>query len=436
LFAGSYENNPASGVSPSRTAWIIDGPSGTGGNTASNRILLGWNSGGAASYNGELFMTGPAVGQNNVAANTAWSVVTGVYNGASARLRANGQQVATGNSGSNSINVLTLGFCAPTGQSFNGPFGSLLIYNRALNDTELAAVEGYLAWTWGSQSALPYTHPYAASFPGFGSQTLPTDADALAYLSAVATADGGTGVEVGVANAINNFVTGCKADGIWSSIKASCILMGARTLPGALTPLVGSGPTNVNNNFVSGDYSRKTGLVGNATNKSLNTNRSDAADLKDSQHVAVYVTTAHTSTGNPTAGQYPIYIGSAHGSDGMTGIVRNISSGGVQSSITYFRSRSQNVAQLSNSADSTGFIGINRSESANFVYRIAGATSANQPVASLTPTSTNQFVLGIPNNVSFSNGRVAFYSIGESLPLATLDSRVSALYTAIGAAIP
>jgi len=35
-----------------------------------------------------------------------------------------------------------------------------------------------------------------------------------------------------------------------------------------------------------------------------------------------------------------------------------------------------------------------------------------------------------------TNARLAFYSIGESLDLAALDTRVSNLITAIGAAIP
>jgi len=35
-----------------------------------------------------------------------------------------------------------------------------------------------------------------------------------------------------------------------------------------------------------------------------------------------------------------------------------------------------------------------------------------------------------------SDARLAFYSIGESLDLAALDTRVSNLITAIGAAIP
>jgi hypothetical protein len=37
---------------------------------------------------------------------------------------------------------------------------------------------------------------------------------------------------------------------------------------------------------------------------------------------------------------------------------------------------------------------------------------------------------------NFSDARLAFYSIGESLDLALLDARVTALITAFGVAIP
>ena len=59
----------------------------------------------------------------------------------------------------------------------------------------------------------------------------PADADAAAYITAVETADG-QALENGVKVAIDNFVLGCKQDGIWTAIKASCILAGARTLAG------------------------------------------------------------------------------------------------------------------------------------------------------------------------------------------------------------
>jgi hypothetical protein len=90
-------------------------------------------------------------------------------------------------------------------------------------------------------SKIRYDHPYAGGYPGIGSQPLPTDADALDYLSRMATADG-AGVEVGVATAVDAFIADSKALGVWNSIRASCILAGARTLAGALVPLKNEGP--------------------------------------------------------------------------------------------------------------------------------------------------------------------------------------------------
>jgi hypothetical protein len=59
---------------------------------------------------------------------------------------------------------------------------------------------------------IPFRHPYAAGFPGLGSQAVPTDADAIDYLSRMATADG-AGVEVGVAVAVDAFFRTQKSRG-------------------------------------------------------------------------------------------------------------------------------------------------------------------------------------------------------------------------------
>jgi hypothetical protein len=72
------------------------------------------------------------------------------------------------------------------------------------------------------------------------------DADAAAYLRAVEAADG-QALETPVKRAVDDFFKGCKADGTFSALKAACLLCGARTLAGALVPLVGTAPTN--NNF-------------------------------------------------------------------------------------------------------------------------------------------------------------------------------------------
>ena len=90
-------------------------------------------------------------------------------------------------------------------------------------------------------SKLPWTHRFAGGYPGLSSQPLPTDADAIDYLSRMATADG-AGVETGVAVAVDAFVRDSKALGVWDSIRASCVLAGARTLAGALVPLRDYGP--------------------------------------------------------------------------------------------------------------------------------------------------------------------------------------------------
>ena len=243
-----------------------------------------------------------------------------------------------------------------------------------------------------------------------------TDPDARAYISAVQIADASS-LEPAVQRAINGFVVGCKADGIWTAIKASCILMGARTLSGALTPLVGSAPTN--NNFVSGDYNRKTGLVGNGSTKYLNTNRNNNADPQNSQHGVVYASSA------PGAAAQLIL-----GTGGADGRLSVVSTGGNFTS----RSRSSLSAVIGVNT-STGFIGVSRGGSASYVHRIAG-TSATVTQVSQTPLSENIGVFATTAAATPSDARLAFYSIGESLDLALLDARVSTLYTAIGAAIP
>jgi hypothetical protein len=140
--------------------------------------------------------------------------------------------------------------------------------------------------------------------------TRPDDADAVAYIAAVEAVDG-QALETATRMAINSFVKGCKNDGIWTAIKASCILAGARTLAGALVPLVGTAPTNFDGLFDSGDYNRKTGLIGDGSTKSLDSNRNNNADPQNSKHVSAYATTV-SSVGNACYVGMPAATGSTH----------------------------------------------------------------------------------------------------------------------------
>lgn len=241
------------------------------------------------------------------------------------------------------------------------------------------------------------------------------DADASAYIREVQSADGAA-LEPAVAFAINSFVLGCKADGIWSALKASCILMGARTLSGALTPLVGTAPTN--SNFVSGDYDRKAGLKGNGSTKYLDSGRANNADGQNDNHNSVYVQTAPTAKAG--------HITSGAGTTGQNQIFYD----------TYIYFRSRTTTGNFYSANPTGFVGMSRAASGSYTARYSGANNTIS-VSSQTPNSANLRVFDVVGFGGYvSNARIAFYSIGTSLTLANLDTRVSDLYTAIGAAIP
>jgi hypothetical protein len=248
-----------------------------------------------------------------------------------------------------------------------------------------------------------------------------TDPDARTYLLAVEQADGQF-LESGVATAINTFVTGCKADGIWNAIKASCILAGARTLTGALVPLAGTAPTNFN--FVSGDYNRKTGLVGDGSTKHLNSNRNNNADPQNNNHNAVFISTAGTGT--------QIYAGA--GVSSTEAGVSNLGRTTAPSLNMFFRNRFSTAAQFGN-LNATGLAGTSRSSSANFSVRVDGqgftATAASQ-----SPYSGDWCVFGGTGGSFKANARLAFYSVGESLDLALLDARVTDLINAFDTAIP
>lgn len=239
------------------------------------------------------------------------------------------------------------------------------------------------------------------------------DADAAAYLNAIEAEDG-QALEAGVRKAVDDFVKGCKADGIWSAIKASCILAGARTLNGALIPLVGSAPTSTG--FVSGDYDREDGLTGGSA-KRLDTNRAANADPQDDFHMSVYVHTA------PTQSSFAMHIGTATSN---TQIFRN-------NSATDLGYRCRNAtAQIVSNSNVAGLIGANRSSSGSFTaYYNGGTTTVN---LSDSATSQNLFVLGSANNL-WSNARLQFYSIGEATDLALLEGRLDTLMADFATAI-
>lgn len=258
-----------------------------------------------------------------------------------------------------------------------------------------------------------------------GSASPALDSDAAVYLAAVEAADGQT-LEPAVKTAINEFVVGCKTDGIWDAIKASCILAGARTLNGALVPLKGAAPTNYN--FVSGDYNRWTGLLGNGSNKYLNSNRLNNADPQSNNHNAVYVTAAGT-TG------IRVFMGSNTETTTGSNII-NYNTGFSGEDLRFVSRRSGNADIFSNQIYTTGLKGFTRSSGDGMTAR-SGGGGWYFPRTSAAAGAGNIFIFDRgPTPPHFPiDARIPFYSIGEALDLEKLDTRVTALVAAIGEAI-
>jgi len=89
----------------------------------------------------------------------------GYKRGTTQVLRAYGLDLATRTNsltltGSTSLQ-LTFGAFFSTGIFYGGRFCELVWFNRGLNNSEIAQVEGYLAWKWGLQKSLPTSHPYS-----------------------------------------------------------------------------------------------------------------------------------------------------------------------------------------------------------------------------------------------------------------------------------
>jgi hypothetical protein len=253
---------------------------------------------------------------------------------------------------------------------------------------------------------------------------------ANAYIAAVETADGQS-LESGVKSAITDFIVGCHNDGIWSAIKASCILAGARTLSGALVPLVGTAPTN--SNFVTADYNRKTGLKANGATKFLDSRRNNNADPQNNYHASIYrgeeITVTHAAS----------FLGAgASGVAGRSTLQNNYLSQFTNGYFVRARSSAGPLAAAS-SQNAAGFLAVSRASASTISYSAPGNQSGTLSVTSEPPHNGNIWIFAVNNSGSIfsqTDNRLSFYSVGESLDLAKFGTQVRTLMTSLAAAIP
>lgn len=236
------------------------------------------------------------------------------------------------------------------------------------------------------------------------------DPDAQSYIGRVESADQDN-LEPAVKSAINEFVVGCKSDGIWDSISATCILSGAKTLNGALIALKGPDPTNYGP-FTQSDYNRKTGIIGDELTKYLDTNVYHESLPPLSKHTSVYVSQVSGSGS---------FMGWRAGSQWLMYPLSVFMPGPTVGWPTTF------------TAPTFGFVQINGT---SFQSRCNGLNKTVQGTYVGTSTSITWTVL--ERNLSPLKGahRVSFYSVGQALDSSLLDSRVTILLNSFAANIP
>jgi hypothetical protein len=264
---------------------------------------------------------------------------------------------------------------------------------------------------------------------GGGSSGPAYDSDAQAYIDAVETADGQS-LEADVKDAYNNFFVGLKDDGLFNDIDACCLIMGARTIAGALTPLVSSMPTPTNNNFVSGDYSRTTGLQGDGSTKYINSNTLATETGTNDCHLSVYEPQLHNNGSN--------FCG-VIGYQDLNGTYNNAWQLAYQYGGLYVP-RAKDFNTFYEYVTVPGFSGLSRNNSANFTFRFSSQSQTKTATSSAPPFLTPLYVMaqnhyGVGPELH-TNGKLSFYSIGASLNLVNLESRVKTLVSEIGAALP
>jgi hypothetical protein len=230
-------------------------------------------------------------------------------------------------------------------------------------------------------------------------------AEAADYFSRIRLA--GSSITTDNKVAVGNFIEGCKADGIWSSIKASCLLAGPDTLAGALVPLVG--PTPSNSSFSNTDYNRTAGLIGDGLTKQIRTGYLGSPELQDNISASVWGSTITSANA--------AYISCGRTTTGATAISR---SGG-----SLIRCQDA-VASAGAAFVTSGLHGVSRSNSLDFVHRVGGITSGPVPSISQTQNTDEWTIFNHSRSTfSYSNSRLSFYHVGNSMDLALLDARLA-----------
>jgi hypothetical protein len=104
------------------------------------------------SANVSLWANGGFVTQGSVPAAGRPQVLTGIGNGTSSQVWANGTAGTAGNAGTSALNYITIGARGGGVAYLDGEIAEVIVYDTALGSTDRATVEAYLTDKWVNQS--------------------------------------------------------------------------------------------------------------------------------------------------------------------------------------------------------------------------------------------------------------------------------------------
>jgi hypothetical protein len=202
-------------------------------------------------------------------------------------------------------------------------------------------------------------------------------------------------------------------------------MAGARTLSGALIPLIGNAPST--STFVSGDYNRKTGLLGDGSTKSLSTGYvSNTFFQQNNHHLSVYVTSAPASSATTK-----VFLGNQSALGSRLFIAKN-----AADQFSARLAATSTAVNVTGQGTTTGFKGGARSSSTEVIARSAQTNTSTSITSTAIASSLNIFVFaGGFSNQNLCDARMSFYSMGDNLDLALLDTRVTTLMSTLASVI-
>jgi hypothetical protein len=258
------------------------------------------------------------------------------------------------------------------------------------------------------------------------------DPNAATWIISVGIADGQQ-LELGVKVAASNWVRSYKStpsliSGVtqWQALQHAALYCAARTLAGVAVPIKGTAP--VLNNFVSGDYNRKTGLIGNASTKFIATGvNANAVGTNGTNGIHYFV--MQSSGPSDTSSRRTLF-----GSGDTIGDLLLTARNGPSENNFRVRVRGGVVSGISSEVAHVGLIGINGAQSA--VNLIVGSTATSTGLNVGTGNATEVCDLASSTApAGFGNQRISMRTSGFILDSEAARTANNAFLSAINTAI-